>query len=36
MNATVTESQTTLMGTSWLLSRYHTRENGMAPSLEKA
>jgi hypothetical protein len=35
-NATDTESQTTLKGTSCLFTRYQTCENGIAPSLEKA
>ncbi|BAS76185.1 Os01g0945150 [Oryza sativa Japonica Group] len=35
-NATATPSQTTLRGTSCLFTRYHTRDNGIAPSLEKA
>ena len=35
-NATATESQTTLKGTSCLFTRYQTCENGIARSLEKA
>jgi hypothetical protein len=35
-NATETESQTTLKGTSCLLTRYQSRDSGIAPSLEKA
>jgi len=35
-NATDTESQTTFKGTSFLFTRCHTRDNGIAPSLEKA
>jgi hypothetical protein len=34
--ATATASQTTLRGTSCLFTLYHTRDNGIAPSLEKA
>jgi hypothetical protein len=36
MKATTAESQTTLRGTSFLLTRCHTCENGIALSLEKA
>ena len=35
-NATATENQTALKGTSSLFTRCQTRENGIAPSLEKA
>ena len=35
-NAAATESQTTFRGTSCLFTRCQTRENGIAPSLEKA
>jgi len=35
-NATATENQTALKGTSCLFTRCQTRENGIAPSLEKA
>jgi hypothetical protein len=35
-NPTATESQTALTGTSCWFTLYHTEENGIAPSLEKA
>ena len=35
-NATATENQTALKGTSCLFTRCQTRENGIASSLEKA